>query len=34
MAPRPELIVLDRDGVLNRLLPNPAEPRNSGCKTA
>jgi D-glycero-D-manno-heptose 1,7-bisphosphate phosphatase len=27
MAARPGLIVLDRDGVLNRLLPNPAEPR-------
>jgi D-glycero-D-manno-heptose 1,7-bisphosphate phosphatase len=27
MAARPGLIVLDRDGVLNRLLPNPGEPR-------
>ncbi|HVY39473.1 MAG TPA: HAD-IIIA family hydrolase [Polyangia bacterium] len=27
MAARAALIVLDRDGVLNRLLPNPAEPR-------
>lgn len=27
MAARPGLIVLDRDGVLNGLLPNPAEPR-------
>lgn len=27
MAARPGLIVLDRDGVLNRLLANPAEPR-------
>lgn len=27
MAARAGLIVLDRDGVLNRLLPNPAEPR-------
>jgi histidinol-phosphate phosphatase family protein len=27
MAARPGLILLDRDGVLNRLLPNPAEPR-------
>ncbi len=27
MAARPGLIVLDRDGVLNRLLPNAAEPR-------
>ncbi len=27
MGAGPALIVLDRDGVLNRLLPNPAEPR-------
>ncbi len=27
MASAKRLIVLDRDGVLNRLLPNPAEPR-------
>jgi len=27
MAPRSTLIVLDRDGVLNALLPNPDEPR-------
>ncbi|HLK93309.1 MAG TPA: HAD-IIIA family hydrolase [Polyangia bacterium] len=27
MAAAKRLIVLDRDGVLNRLLPNPAEPR-------
>jgi D-glycero-D-manno-heptose 1,7-bisphosphate phosphatase len=27
MDPRPGLIVLDRDGVLNRTVPNPAEPR-------
>ena len=27
MAARPGLILLDRDGVLNRLLPNPGEPR-------
>lgn len=27
MARRRGLIVLDRDGVLNRMLPNPAEPR-------
>jgi histidinol-phosphate phosphatase family protein len=27
MAARAGLIVLDRDGVLNRLIPNPAEPR-------
>lgn len=27
MAGRPVLIVLDRDGVLNRTVPNPAEPR-------
>ena len=27
MAARPGLIVLDRDGVLNRTVPNPAEPR-------
>jgi D-glycero-D-manno-heptose 1,7-bisphosphate phosphatase len=26
-APRDALIVLDRDGVLNRTVPNPAEPR-------
>ena len=27
MAERAALIVLDRDGVLNRLVDNPAEPR-------